>query len=305
MTVASNGNWTLTGVDVHTLADGNLTFTATATDAAGNSASSTKTSVKNTAAPQLTVNTPNAVNLANQHSTSISGTGVVGATISVQATDGTATTNPQTATVAADGSWTVTAIDVSTLADGTITYNVTETSAGNSATGSKTASKQVLTFASVTDPIGGSNQHSVVANGTGQVGATVSVVASDGTHSSTAQTAVVAGDGTWTVTAIDVGDLSDGPITVTATIDDGASHTQSQNLTTTKDTQAPGVVITAVTDPIGSAQAANTLVNGTGEADATISVRGQRRCAHDRSENNDRPYRRRLVRPGHRRHGVG
>ena len=93
---------------------------------------------------------------------------------------------------------------MSALLDGTITYNVTETNGGNPATSSKTATKTILTFSSITDPIGASTQLSATASGTGQVGATVSVVATDGTHSSTAQTAIVANDGTWTVTGIDV-----------------------------------------------------------------------------------------------------
>src|SRR5262249_15856996 len=53
----------------------------------------------------------------------------------------THSTAPKTATVAGDGTWEVSGIDVTTLNDGTITYNVTETDSGKTATGSKTTTK--------------------------------------------------------------------------------------------------------------------------------------------------------------------
>ena len=110
------------------LSDGTITFTATASDAAGNMATSSLTATKDAVVVNL-VTDP--VTIANQHNTSASGTGEAGATISLVVTDGTHSTTAQTTTVSAGGTWSISAIDVSALDDGTITFNVTATDLAN------------------------------------------------------------------------------------------------------------------------------------------------------------------------------
>ena len=129
------GSWTVSGINVSTLDDGTITFTATATDAAGNTATSSMTAAKNTLPPSLSISTvTNPVTLANLKSASISGTGDAGDTVSVIVGDGTHTTASKQTTVQPDGTWTISGIDLSTLKDGTITYTATATDTiGNSA----------------------------------------------------------------------------------------------------------------------------------------------------------------------------
>ena len=66
--------------------------------------------------------------------------------------------------------------------------------------------------------------------------------------------------------------LKDGTITYTATATDSSSNTATSSKTTTKDTAAPVVAITSVTNPITAANASNTTASGTGEAGDTISL---------------------------------
>src|SRR4029077_2127776 len=72
-TVAS-GAWSVSGIDVSTLNDGTITYTATASDAAGNSTSDAKTAVKDTAIAVSITTVTDAVNQGNQTSAAASGT---------------------------------------------------------------------------------------------------------------------------------------------------------------------------------------------------------------------------------------
>ncbi len=273
-TVAGDGTWTITGINVSALADGTITYNVTATDAAGNSATSSKTASKDTVAPAVALTSvTDPITIANHSQTEASGTGEVGATISLVASDGTNTTIAYTTVVAADGTWTITGIDVSALADGTITYTATASdAAGNTATSSLTSTKTTIAITSVTDPINGENQTNVSISGTGEVGATVSVVASDGTNSTIAYTTTIGEDGTWSISEIDVSDLADGTITFTATATDAEDNTAETSVTAMKDTVAPEVAITAVTNPINSINASDVSASGTGDVGDSISL---------------------------------
>ncbi len=273
-TVASGGTWSITGINVSQLSDGTVTFNVTATDAAGNSATSSKTASKDTVAPAVAVTSvTDPVTIANHHETEASGTGEVGATISLVVTDGTNTTSDYTTTVASDGTWSITGIDTASLADGTITYTATASdTAGNTATSSLTSTKATVSIVSVTDPINADNQTNVAVEGTGEVGATISLVVTDGTNSTTAYTTTVGEDGTWSISEIDVSDLADGTLTFTATATDSEDNTAETTATALKDTVAPEVAITSVTDPINSLNAASVAASGTGEAGATITL---------------------------------
>ena len=181
----------------------------------------------------------NPVNIANQTTTTASGTTEVGATVTVTATDGTNTTAPVTATVDGSGNWTTPAIDVSGLADGTITYTATATdSVGNTNTASKTATKDTvapaITIGTVTSPVDITNETNVGATGTTEVGATVSVTVTDGTNTTTPVAAVVDGSGNWTVSGIDASGLIPGPITYVATATDAAGNSATANQVATK-----------------------------------------------------------------------
>ncbi len=275
-TVNASGAWTITGLDVSALADGTITFTATATDTAGNPATTSTTASKDTVA--VTVNLASVtdpINSSNQHAVTASGTGTAGANISLVASDGTHTATTQT-TVNSSGAWSVSNFDVSTLSNGTITFTATASSTGgNSATSSKTATKNVssitVAISSVTNPINSSNQHAVTASGTGTAGASISLVASDGTHTATTQTTVNS-SGAWSVSNFDVSALSDGTITFTATASDTSEDTATASQTATKDTVAPAVAVTTVTNPINLNNSGAASASGTGEVGASISL---------------------------------
>ncbi len=272
--VGEGGTWTITGIDLSSLTDGTITYTATASDAAGNTATSSLTATKATVTI-ATVTSP--INASNAGNITVSGTGQAGATIALVISDGTHSTNTFIQTVSAGGTWSVTAIDLTSLNDGTLTLTATASDAqDNTAQTTKTVTKDTVAPAvavsSVTSPVNSSNAANTSANGTGEVGATISVVASDGTHTSAAATGTVGSDGTWTVTGINVSTLTDGTITYTATATDTAGNSASATKTSTKDTVAPAVALSTVTSPVNNSNASSTSASGTGEAGATISV---------------------------------
>jgi hypothetical protein len=275
---AGSSTWSITDIDVSSLNDGTLTFTATATDEAGNvSASSSKTATKSA----LVVSAfTSAINLDNQDSAAIGGTGQVGATITVTVTDGTTTTSAVATVVAANGTWELSSIDLTSLNDGPITYNVTATANGTeTASVAKQANKDTtvptVALTSVPETINGAGAATVTVGGTGEIGATVSVVASDGVNTTSAATVVVGAGGTWSIADINVTALVDGTITFTATATDGVGNVSlPSSLTSNKDTQAPAVDLTTVTPgtTISSQNDGSVSVVGTGEAGATVTL---------------------------------
>src|SRR5262249_54986889 len=140
-----NGTWSITGIDVTSLGDGTITYTATASTSGG-TATNTKTASKDTTAPAVnvtTVTTP--INGGNFSNASASGTGEVGATISVPVTDGTNTTPAVTTTVGSGGTWSVTGLNLSNLKDGTVSYTARATdAAGNTASSTSPGQKSAL-----------------------------------------------------------------------------------------------------------------------------------------------------------------
>ncbi len=241
--ILTGTSWTVNGINVSTLKDGTITYTVTASDAAGNTTQATKTTTKNTVAPSVNLTSvTSAINIDNASNTTASGTGSVGATITVVASDGTTSSAPQTTTVLADGSWSITGVNVSALKDGTITYKATATNTnGNSAASTLTATKTTVSITSVTNPITATNAAATTVSGTGQVGATISLVATDGTTTTTAQQATISAAGTWSIASVNVSTLKDGTITYTATASDSTTITATSSLTATKDTVTPTV----------------------------------------------------------------
>ena len=238
--VAADGTWSAT-VDVGTLSDGTITYTATASNAAGKlSAPTSLTAIKDTVPPTLdltSVTSP--INMKNLHATTAQGTGKAGANISVVASEGTHSTKPSTAVVAADETWSAT-VDVGTLSDGTITYSATASdAAGNSSppttlTAIKDTAPPALTIASVTSEASAANPDAMIASGTGEAGANIAVAASDSTHTVNPNTTKVAPDGTWSLT-VDAGTLNDGMVTYTAIASDAAGNSSPpSSLTVTK-----------------------------------------------------------------------
>lgn len=180
---------------------------------------------------------PSQINLANAANTSVSGTGDVGASISVVADDGTLVTPVVTTTVAADGTWTISGINVTGLHDGAITYRAADTTHGPpvaTLTTSKDTTPPVVFIVSLNNPAATGKPGSATVTGVGEVGTTISVVASDGTHTTSPRTAVVAANGTWSIDGINLSTLNDGPITITASGADAAGNPNQSTRTTSK-----------------------------------------------------------------------
>ncbi len=227
----------------------------------------------------------NADNITGDNTPTISGTGEVGATVTLTSVvDGAV----GTATVAGDGTWSITA---STLADGAHSLTATQTDvAGNTSAASGalgiTVDTAVLAPAGLdleaASDTGSSNTVNITGdntptrNGTGEVGATVMLTSDvDGAVG----TATVAGDGTWSITA---STLADAARSLTATQTDVAGNTSAASgaLGITVDTAvlAPaGLDLEAASDT-GSSNTDNITgdntptISGTGEVGATITL---------------------------------
>ncbi len=269
--VAPDGNWVITGIDVMSLADGTLTFVATATDAVGNSTTAPQvTRTKDTVAPQLSISSvDDPINSTNETAVVVSGTSDESAVVSVHAGDGSTTIADQMVTVPAGGNWSVT-LDVSTLKSGPLTFTATaKDDSQNSTTATQDATKVTVAIVSVTDPITLASQMHTSVSGTGEPGATISVSASDGNTTTAPMTTTVAADGTWAVSDIDVSGLADGQITFTADSSDANTFTDQATKIAAKAT----VSLTAETpNPINAANQTNVQLNGTGQVAATVTL---------------------------------
>jgi len=264
------GNATVTGTSwtftsIVPLTEGSHTVTATATDAAGNTATDSNTFTVDTTAPTVAVTTPADGSSINNTTPTYTGTvsdnGPGPYTVAITV-DGTPLGN---ATVTG-GTWTFT--PTVPLADGPHMVTATATdAAGNTATDSNTFTVDAIAPAvAVTAPAEGSsiNDTTPAYSGTVEAGATV-VISVDGV---VVGNATVTGT-TWTFTQPTP--LAEGPHTVTATATDVAGNTATDSNTFTVDVTAPTVAVTA---PAEGAQTNDTTpaYSGTVEAGATVVI---------------------------------
>lgn len=223
-----------TTFDVSSLADGDITVTATARDGVGNvSPAATDTSVKDSTLPAVpTLTNPAPVTRASRAAAPFSGTAEPGATVTVTVDDADAGTPPVSgdATAGGDGAWSRT-LDVSSLADGTLSVAVSVTdAAGNTSTATGTVTKNVtraFTIATSATPVSGEARTvTVTAHQTYEIGSPVDttytgtpvLTSSDGHF--TGGTCAPAVDGVATCTGVVFGDL--GQQTLRATSGSGA-----------------------------------------------------------------------------------
>ncbi|MBT2567161.1 hypothetical protein J7I84_11770 [Arthrobacter sp. ISL-85] len=241
-TASGTGAWSAT-LNLSSLNQGTVTYSAAATDAAGNTGTSnTATSTKDTLAPAaaqgLSVPQPY-VNSAAVGAVPVSGTAEAGAGVTVSATSaGSATPVTGTAT-ASGGPWSMN-LDLTSLKDGTVTYSVTvKDPAGNtSAPATATDTKDTVAPApTITAPMYASKSSAVT--GTTEAGTVVSVTVRD--FALKPVTTQVTPIGTSWSTTMDISSLSDGTLTYTVTATDAAGNTGSATAAGTKDTSAPAV----------------------------------------------------------------
>ena len=172
-TADGTGRWSVTGLNLSGLAEGQLTYSATATDAAGNTgAPGTQTGLKDTssAKPQLTV--PATITSDTVSGVQISGTSDPSASVVLTASD--SASHSVTATVSANtsGAWTTT-MNVSGLNSGPVTFSAQATDPyGNVSVVNTAASRLGPRVVSVTLSNGGTQNKA-------DVGDTVTIVFSE------------------------------------------------------------------------------------------------------------------------------
>jgi MYXO-CTERM domain-containing protein len=265
------GNATVTGtrwefIPTTPLGNGAHTVTATATDAAGNTATDSHTFTVDLTPPAVNVETPVNGSVTNNPRPVYSGTVEAGSTVTITV-DGVVLGN---ATVTGTR-WTFT--PTVPLADGPHTVTATATDAvGNTATDSNTFSVDTMGPAApeVRTPPNGSitNDSTPTYGGTAEPGSTVTIYV-DGVAVGTT-TADAAGNWTFTPTA----PLADGPHTVSATAEDALGNTSpnSNTNTFTVDTTAPAAPEVR-TPANGSSTPDNTpTYSGTAEPGSTVEV---------------------------------
>ncbi|KMK66738.1 Ig-like domain-containing protein [Puniceibacterium sp. IMCC21224] len=220
-TVATDGSWTVTfGGGAMPEGEKQVTVTATATDAAGNTATASDTfdvdTITSVSISDERVETDGIVNAAERvDGVTLTGQAEAGSTVSVVMAGVT-----QAATVAADGSWSAT-FAASAIPEGETVLDVTATStdaAGNRATASGQVQVDTIVrnFAIGSTPGGDDGvinaeeaTQGLTLTGTTEEGASVTVTLSGISHAAT-----VAADGTWTV-SFAAAELPSGEQTVT------------------------------------------------------------------------------------------
>ncbi|WP_269500261.1 beta strand repeat-containing protein, partial [Castellaniella sp. S9] len=288
------GTWTVDVATSDLLADSSVGVSATSTDAAGNSTttSTTHTYSIDTTAPELAVSvdpitSDNVINAA-ESGASVDVTGAVdgefsegdAVTLTVNGTD-------YIGAVAADGTWTIAVAGSDLAASDSLAVSVTTADvAGNSTTTTSTHGYGVDTaapeLAVSVDPVTTDNVINTAESGAETIAVTGAVVTEAGTETTVTVTVngqeytatVDVAAGTWTVDVATSDLLADSTVAVGATSTDAAG-----NATTTAATHSYGVDTTApeltvLVDPITSDNVINAAESGA-SVDVTGAVSGE------------------------------
>ncbi|MEQ5806818.1 Ig-like domain repeat protein, partial [Alteromonas sp. NFXS44] len=222
------------------MADGNYTVDASATDAAGNTGSTSTSGEVDTTAP-----TGNVVVTTTYDDATPMITGTLdipeGDIVTLVITDAAGNEQTLTVPVAADGSFSV---EVPTdLAEGEFTVQASATDdAGNTATATLTATIDMAAPSLIIDPIDITNDNSPTVTGSTDVGVgtivLLTVTDSDGVEYNLS--AVVQADGSW---SSDLPILPDGSVTVEAQVLDDSGNIVNVSAAGTIDTTDPGITL--------------------------------------------------------------
>ena len=141
-TADDSGDWTVSGLDVTGLTEGDVTVSATQTDAAGNTSSEKTATVAYDAtvvAPSIdTIAGGDGINASEADAVEISGSSAeANATVDVTVSDGDTDVTGQ-ATADDSGDWTVSGLDVTGLTEGDVTVSATQTDAAGNTSSEKT-----------------------------------------------------------------------------------------------------------------------------------------------------------------------
>ncbi|EFD3173019.1 Ig-like domain-containing protein [Escherichia coli] len=291
-TTDAAGNWTLTVPvsDLAALGQANYIVSASATSAAGNTASSQANLLVDSGLPGVTINTVAGDDIINAAEAGAAQTisGVVTRAAAGDTVTVTLGGNTYTAQVQADLSWSVSvpAADLQALGNGDLTITASVTNAnGNTGSGTRDITIDANLPGLRVDTVAGDDivnsiehgQALVITGGTStaETGQTVTVTLNGATYSGNVQA-----DGSWSVSVPPsaLGALSASNYTVSATVNDKAGNPGSASHNLAVDTTAPVLTINTVVgdDIINDAEHAQALViSGTstgGEAGDVVSV---------------------------------
>jgi large repetitive protein len=269
--VAADGTWS---VDATALADGAYTVQASATDAAGNAASSAVNAVLiDTMAPVVVISSPADGALTAERQPTFTGTSEPGSTVTVELLDAAGAVL-ETFTAIADntGAWSV-GPTTAALDDGDYTVSASAIDAATNASAVTTASFTVDATAlplTIDAPTAGAVVAMTPAiSGTTAPGAevTVTLVDAQGMMIETL-TATADAQGAWSVTPAA---LADGAYTVNAEVSSATGVTSNASAMFSVDTAAPAV---AIDTPAEAAILTSTqpVISGSAEPGAALTI---------------------------------
>jgi len=257
-TTASGGTWTIDWPT--TLSDATYPVTASVSDAAGNSVSTSKNIQIDATAPSVAITSPTNGSTTTDNTPLMTGTAETGTTVRLYVDGNLVSTIP----VNGSGTWSFTS---STLVDGVHTLQATATdNAGNVGTSSINSFTVAGTAPTVTinngNPIR-TNDNTPTITGTSNTpaGTTISITIYGVTNTTTVQSG-----GTWSITWAT---LADGNYNISASVT-YLTLTGTDTQTLTIDTVAPTVTIDSPTN--GSATNDNTPVIFSGNTEPGITV---------------------------------
>ncbi|HVM27317.1 MAG TPA: Ig-like domain-containing protein [Mycobacteriales bacterium] len=264
-TADDKGAWSTT-LDLSALPDGQLTATATATDAAGNvSPAGTRSGVKDTVAPALTATATNIT--ATAASSTVSGTTDATLPLDIVVTDSAGGVKKASATASA-GSFS-TAVGKDGLAEGPFTVLVTaRDAAGNVTERTASAVKDTVAptlTAQATDVTGSATSTTV----SGTTDASLVEISVKDSAAKTRTASPKADDKGAYSAVVDTTDLAEGPLTVTVRVRDAVGNLTERTLTKVKDTIAPALTVQATDIAVG---AAGTTVTGSTDSSVPVTV---------------------------------
>jgi hypothetical protein len=241
--VNADGSWS--GDVPAQLEDGNISVTATVTDAAGNSAQANSAFILNSSAPSIAID---AINDTNDTTPTISGTSDApdGTLITVIIEDSDNNSQSVTATVQ-NGVWSVEPTQA--LSEGSFTVSASVTVDGLTSDASAQGLIDITPPTVTIDALADTSDVTPLISGqtSGLVsGSIVTVTITDSNGDSQVVSATVAQDGSWSVAAST--DLAQGQYTVTAVVADSAGNQATDTETGIIDLTAPTISIDNIAD---------------------------------------------------------
>lgn len=278
-TASAAGSWSLSP-NLTALTEGTITYSATATDPAGNTGpATTATDTKDTTPPAIQIlSVPAYVNTANVTAVPVTGTAEAGTTITLTAADTVpAHTVTAVTTASGTGAWSFTTLNLAGLDQGTLTYTATaKDAAGNTGTpATATDTKDTIAPAAptLTTPqtyVYGGNLTSFPVNGTAEAGSSVTLTVTDpGSANTVSRTVTASGTGTWTLGA-DLSSLNDGALTFKAAARDAAGNTGPTYTSPGPNTK--DVVLPTLSTTANAVRLLNGGTAGTADAGDTLTI---------------------------------